>query len=58
MKYDTDTIIFIVKELFKLPCDKETGSVEGKDLQDVVKRLVGLIPEKEQEALLEKMTTK
>jgi len=58
MKFDTQTTVEIVKEIFKLPLDGKTNTVKYQDIIDLVHELISKIPEEGQEELLKKFNSK
>ncbi len=58
MKYDTETLVYVVRELFKIPLDKENKTSRYDDIITLIHNLIQLIPEEEQEELLNKLKEK
>lgn len=46
--------IWIIKELFKLPCDENTHAVKSKDITNLIEKIVNTIPADVQKQYLER----
>lgn len=55
MKYDSQTLIYVVKEIFKLPIDRKISVVNYEDIVKLIYALVNLIPEEEKKDILNQL---
>lgn len=58
MKNNTETTMYCVKEIMKLPVDKKTSTVKFSDIKKLIDHLLKPLPEKEALACLQQMKAK